>query len=123
MPGDPIAVGDEVKHYKLVAEGISDQVRRLRALAVPDAALQGHYADELRSGMDELADDLDKAHHRFATAGSQLALLEPALEIARTITKTQLDGRPRRTSRTRAMRRTRRVRSRSPMRRRPSTRP
>jgi uncharacterized membrane protein len=92
VPGDPVVVGDEARHYSNVAQTISDQVTRLRSLAEPDAALKGHYADELQEGMTELADDLDKIHGRFETAGSQLAVLEPALDTARTKTKAALDA-------------------------------
>lgn len=91
VPGDPLEVGDEATHYSTVATTISDQATRLRRLAEDDAALKGYYADELQDGMNDLADDLDKIHERFAVAGSELAKLEPALDSARTRTKRALD--------------------------------
>jgi hypothetical protein len=91
VPGSPVLVGDEAEHYATVATTIASQARRLRRLAADDAALKGHYADALQEGMNELADDLDKIHDRFEVAGSQLAILEPALDTARLRTKNALD--------------------------------
>lgn len=91
-PGDPIVVGEEAQHYSTVARQIEGQVRRLNQLAQDDAALKGHYAVELQGACKDLADDLDKMHDRFEMTGSQLAVLQPALETARTKTKAALDA-------------------------------
>ncbi|MET0447852.1 MAG: hypothetical protein ABWX74_16610 [Aeromicrobium sp.] len=86
VPGDADDVGDEATHYSTVARTISAQAARLRRLAESDDDLVGQYADELRDGMRDLADDLDKIHGRFEVVGTQLALLEPALRTARRLT-------------------------------------
>lgn len=91
VPGDPDDVEFEATHYKQVAKDISDQVRRLKSLSGDDSSLKGKYADELRDAFKDLAGDLDKIHDRFETAGSQLAVLAPALETARRDTKAALD--------------------------------
>jgi hypothetical protein len=92
VPGSPDEIGVEATHYQGVAQDIADQVLRLRAIATTggQAALQGEYADALAECADELAQDLDKAHHRFAVVGSQLSSWQPSLQQARDQTGQQL---------------------------------
>ncbi|TNC33106.1 hypothetical protein [Mumia zhuanghuii] len=91
VPGSPELVEDEAGDYQTLASTIAAQARRLRALAEPDTALKGDYAEVLRKDMNELAADLDKIDDRFSKVAGQLRLFKPALETARTATKSALD--------------------------------
>jgi len=91
VPGSPELVEDEAGDYRTLAGTIAAQARRLRALAEPDTALKGDYAEVLREDMTKLADDLDKIDDRFSKVAAQLTLFKPVLETARTATKSALD--------------------------------
>lgn len=47
VPGDPEAIGDEIRHLYADARRLRDQARSLRAIA-EDRELEGQYADKLR---------------------------------------------------------------------------
>lgn len=90
-PGDPAAVLVEADHYADIAATIRAQAYRLRRMSESDDDLKGHYAEGLKDSMGELADDLDKIYDRFDITAEQLAILEPALETARTRTMAALN--------------------------------
>lgn len=86
VPGSSYEVATEGRHYSQVATTIAGQISRLRALAEPDAALVGHYAEGLRESCDELAGHLEQIEDRFRTTGSTLVAYAEDLEEARTKT-------------------------------------
>ncbi len=91
VPADPDLIEDEGDHYTKVARSIEQQVARLRALAEEDVILEGKYADALQESCRETADELDKAHGRFATVGSELSSWwGPAVRTARDATGVQV---------------------------------
>ncbi|EFQ83085.1 hypothetical protein HMPREF0063_12294 [Aeromicrobium marinum DSM 15272] len=91
MPGDPDDVGREATDYGDIAGTIKAQAYRLRRMSESDDDLRGHYVDEIKSSMADVADQLDDVHHRFLVTSQQLTLLEPALETARSETRAALD--------------------------------
>lgn len=91
VPGDPYEVGREARDYGDTAATIRAQAYRLRHMAESDDDLKGNFVAELKGGMIDVADQLDKVYNRFLVTSEQLALLEPALEDARDETKKALD--------------------------------
>lgn len=91
VPGSSYEVAAEGRHYSQVATTIAGQISRLRALAEPDAALVGHYAEGLRESCDELAGHLEQIEGRFRTTGSTLVGYAEDLEDARTKTMQALN--------------------------------
>ncbi len=85
-PGDPPTVRDESTHYNAVASSITDQIRRLKRLAEPDEALQGHYTEGLQDSCDDLADHLGKIEERFRETGRQLSGFASDLTTVRVTT-------------------------------------
>lgn len=91
VPGDPYEVSVEAKHYDDIAATIRAQAYRLRRMSESEDDLKGHYADGLKDGMRDLADDLDKIYNRFDVVADQLEILHPALVTARTQTMAALN--------------------------------
>ncbi|HET6561427.1 MAG TPA: hypothetical protein VFG72_06100 [Marmoricola sp.] len=90
VPGDAEELAVEGSHYSTVAVTISDQVSRLRRIAVGEG-LTGEYAESLRESSAGLAEDLEKAHGRFAVVGAELTRLVDDLATALTTTRAALD--------------------------------
>jgi hypothetical protein len=83
VPGDPNRVWEESNHLFQVANQITEQIGRLRAIAASsDSHLKGQYADKLRSTAQDLVGQLGKVHDRYETVGSALQTWEPALQTA-----------------------------------------
>ena len=91
VPTDPQDVADEASDYADVAATIKSQVYRLRRMSESDDDLKGHFADELKKSMGDLADQLDKIYGRFDSTSDELYKLQTALEEARRGTKAALD--------------------------------
>ncbi|MET0931324.1 MAG: hypothetical protein ABWX74_17520 [Aeromicrobium sp.] len=91
VPGDPVSVLEESDHYADVAATIRSQAYRLRHMAESNDDLKGAFADGLKDGMKDLAEDLEKAYDRFDITSEQLAVLEPALSTARVKTMAALN--------------------------------
>ena len=72
MPGDPHAIGEQVRHLRDVADELRDQVRRLSQLG-EDGALKGQYADRLREAAGDLVDDLQRVQNRYSRVASALS--------------------------------------------------
>jgi hypothetical protein len=82
VPGDPVAVGVEARHYGQVSAEIADQVAQRRRLSETG----GEYADALRESVTELAGNLERIHRRFESTGGALSAYEPELDVARSLT-------------------------------------
>lgn len=81
VTADRAGVDDRVTHYQQVAEAIRTESGRLHRIA-SGAALQGKYADELRSSAGDVAKDLDQVQGRYDAVASALRDYGPALDAA-----------------------------------------
>ncbi len=86
VPGNWELIAESGSHFSSVAQTIAAQVDRLRSLAEDDEVLKGEYADGLRDSCRSAADDLERAHGRFHTIGSQLTSWAEPVRTARTRT-------------------------------------
>jgi hypothetical protein len=84
VPGDPERVSQEAAHLSRVATTIADEIAALRKIAAggSDAALEGQYADQIRSSASDLAGQLDKVVGRYQKASLALSQWVPELEYA-----------------------------------------
>ncbi|MBF6953134.1 hypothetical protein HN247_18805, partial [Acinetobacter baumannii] len=71
MPGDPDVVQGAGDHYVEVAEAISLAARRLREIS-DQGAMVSKSVDKLREKSTDVADDIERAHQRYAEVGRAL---------------------------------------------------
>lgn len=90
VPGSWSTIQEAGEHYTSVAETIAAQVKRLHSLAEDDEILKGEYAEGLRDSCRDTAEDLERAHGRFAKVGSELSSWAEPVRTARTKTRNAL---------------------------------
>jgi len=82
VPGDPYEVGRMGRHYTDVADAIERAASKLRQLAGGDDGQESDAVDELDDSCQQVADDISKAHERYAGVGAALTAYAPELEQA-----------------------------------------
>lgn len=90
LPGDPDAIAAESARLARLGDDMKSQAARLRQIGA-DTTLVGAYADSLRSGSRDLAEDLDKAGDRYTRVASALKDWAPELRAAQDETLRERD--------------------------------
>lgn len=81
LPGDPMAVERAGRYYTHIADTIGSSAARLRVIAA-DAGMRGEAVTALRARASVVADDIGKAHQRYAAVGSALTTYAAEFEHA-----------------------------------------
>jgi hypothetical protein len=82
VPGDPQRISQETAHLASVAQEISGQVARLRAIASGQSVEKGLHVEKLKSASADVAGSLDKVVGRYRKTSAALAGWVPELEYA-----------------------------------------
>ncbi|MGL5811276.1 MAG: putative T7SS-secreted protein [Nocardioides sp.] len=82
VPGDPGEVARLGRHYRSVAEAIEKAAGNLRRLADSGDAIESKAVDAFDDKCEEVAEDISRAHERYAGVGDALLGYAPALEQA-----------------------------------------
>jgi len=82
VPGDPYEVARMGRHYTDVADAINRAASKLRQLAGGNDDQESDAVDALDDDCQQVADDISRAHRRYAGVGAALTAYAPALEQA-----------------------------------------
>jgi hypothetical protein len=82
VPGDPYEVARMGRHYTDVADAIDRAASKLRQLAGGNDDQESDAVDALDDDCQQVADDISRAHKRYAGVGAALTTYFPALEQA-----------------------------------------
>jgi len=82
VPGDPYEVARMGRHYTDVADAIERAAGKLRQLAGGNDDQESDAVDALDDDCQQVADDISRAHQRYAGVGAALTAYAPKLEQA-----------------------------------------
>jgi len=82
VPGDHYEVARMGRHYSDVADAIERAASKLRQLAGGNDGQESDAVDALDDSCQEVADDISRAHERYAGVGAALTAYAPELEQA-----------------------------------------
>lgn len=82
VPGDPDRVEELGRHYRKVAATINEAAAKLRRIAGGYDDMESDAVDAVRSNVQQVADDITRAHKRYDGVGQALAGYAPHLRDA-----------------------------------------